>query len=60
MEEETTIGFTKITQPKYYCPRCGVVDGYIDITIDEYVGKYCLKCYARWVKKAFPKLTLIH
>jgi len=49
---------TNNVSQKYYCPKCGVVTEYIEITIPPYQGKYCLKCYAKWINLIFPKLQI--
>lgn len=44
---------------QYVCPKCGIVEGTIDIiniSIDPYKGKYCLRCYAKWIKKNISEL----
>ena len=44
---------------KYDCPKCGVVDQVINVTIEghDVEGDYCLVCLAKWYKKNLPLLT---
>ena len=48
-----------ITNPKYSCPKCGIVEHWIDVSINPYEGKYCQKCCARWINENLPKITLV-
>ena len=46
-----------LSEAKRKCPVCGEhTFGCIDITIPPYNGKYCLRCYAKWLSDNFPKL----
>lgn len=45
-------------QEKFNCPKCGIVEFWIDISIPGFEGKYCQTCYAKWIKKNIPKLIL--
>ena len=45
-------------ESEFECPECGDVGSEcIEISISPYSGRYCLKCYAKWVSENFPKLT---
>jgi ribosomal protein L37AE/L43A len=44
----------------YICPVCGeeynsrTSDGLI-VSVPEYAGVYCLKCWAKWISENIPK-----
>ena len=52
------IGFSR-PSIKFDCPECGIVEEYIDVTIEghDVEGKYCLTCLAKWYKENIPLLT---
>jgi hypothetical protein len=46
------------------CPKCGHTTSsctgtYVAVFVDPYVGKYCMKCYAKWISDNIPKLEAI-
>ena len=50
-----------LLEKKYSCPKCGIVDQFIDVTITGHgvEGKYCLVCLAKWYKKNISKLEQV-
>ena len=58
-QETTTCGELFISNPKYRCPVCGVVEFWIDISVKPYEGTYCQVCYARWISETFPRVEKI-
>jgi len=42
------------------CPKCGdeTPEGInvLKITIPEYQGEYCMKCWAKWISENIPKM----
>jgi len=42
------------------CPICGDTRGMwgdcLDVTIPLYEGKYCIKCWAKWISENIPKM----
>jgi len=57
-ENKTELMFYK--SDKYYCPNCKYEGSEsIIISIPPYEGRYCLKCYAEWIKTCFPKLIKV-
>ena len=55
------------TGPHFQCPKCGYEDSQgdfdhiigISVTIPPYTGRYCIKCYARWISETFPAMVEI-
>lgn len=52
------LGFLEISQPRYRCPVCGEhSEGCLEINMKGHKAKYCLICYADWVRERFPELV---
>ncbi|KKL99605.1 hypothetical protein LCGC14_1812740 [marine sediment metagenome] len=49
----------KIENPKYKCPKCGIVEENLQSTMVNLEGDWCLRCYMKWVSKNVPKLEKI-
>ena len=52
--------FLLISNPKYNCSVCGIVESYLDVSIKGYEGKYCMVCWAKWISENLPKLKSIN
>jgi hypothetical protein len=49
------------SKPSWVCPVCGDVQnewgGFLGVTIRPYEGRYCMKCWAKWISENIPKMT---
>ena len=59
MPSENTIQL--IINNNLRCPKCGWEsnNGGLDVSIKDFEGSYCLKCYAEWIAATFPKIEKI-
>jgi len=57
--DEKPLNLFSFENKKYFCPKCGDVEWYIDVSIPGFEGKYCQRCYAKWIKENFPLLQEI-
>ena len=54
MEEVEAI--INLKKPKYKCQKHGITENYISVTIPEYEGNYCQKCWCEFVLPNLEKL----
>lgn len=49
----------QIHNDKYRCPKHGIIEDVVIVSVKGYEGYHCLVCYCEWLNKNIPRVEKI-